>query len=385
MSKSDARILISSHSPTVTTGYGRVVRRLTHAFRSAGRDVAAAGFGYNGEPHELPYPVFKLDSYDSPERLSVAVHEFSPDILLTLSDPWTFKYVPQMAQRKSFKWIAYFPLDGRPFPADWKPWLENVDVPVVLSKFTQDCVAEATGRTPVLIYHGVDTQSFRPMDRGQAKELAHVSGHFVVGCVARNQQRKNLPALVKAFAQFAADKPDAVLYLHTQVRGHWDLYELVKRFGVEDKTRVTEGLGTDRGVPDALLATVYNAMDVFVLPTMGEGFGLPLVESQACGTPALATDYSACPELLADPIQRLRVKETLIMGHNFEQAVVDTGDIVEKIEYFYRNPVELRELGERCHRFAKQFDWSIPCRQFVDLIASLDAPAQPIETLVKSS
>jgi len=223
MSKSDARILISSHSPTVTTGYGRVVRRLTHAFRSAGRDVAAAGFGYNGEPHELPYPVFKLDSYDSPERLSVAVHEFSPDILLTLSDPWTFKYVPQMAQRKSFKWIAYFPLDGQPFPADWKPWLENVDVPVVLSKFTQDCVAEATGRTPVLIYHGVDTQSFRPMDRGQAKELAHVSGHFVVGCVARNQQRKNLPALVKAFAQFAADKPDAVLYLHTQVRGHWDL------------------------------------------------------------------------------------------------------------------------------------------------------------------
>ena len=150
---------------------------------------------------------------------------------------------------------------------------------------------------------------------------------------------------MRAFAKFAADKPDAVLYLHTQVRGHWDLYELVKRFGVEDKTRVTEGLGTDRGVPDALLATVYNAMDVFVLPTMGEGFGLPLVESQACGTPALATDYSACPELLADPIQRLRVKETLIMGHNFEQAVVDTGDIVEKIEYFYRNPVELRELG----------------------------------------
>ena len=35
-----------------------------------------------------------------------------------------------------------------------------------------------------------------------------------------------------------------------------------------------------RGVPDALLATVYNAMDVFVLPTMGEGFGLPIVESQ---------------------------------------------------------------------------------------------------------
>jgi glycosyltransferase involved in cell wall biosynthesis len=363
-------ILFAGHSPTVTTGYGRVVRRLAHAFRGAGHEVAAAGFGYNGEPHELPYPVFKLDSYDSPERLSVAVHEFSPDVLLTLSDPWTFKYVPQMAQRRSFKWIAYFPLDGRPFPEDWKAWLADVDVPVVLSKFTQECVAEATGRTPVLIYHGVDTHSFKPMDRQHAKELAHVAGHFVVGCVARNQQRKNLPALVKAFAKFAADKPDAILYLHTQVRGHWDLYELVKRFGVEDKTRVTEGLGTDRGVPDTLLATVYNAMDVFVLPTMGEGFGLPLVESQACGTPALATDYSACPELLADPIQRLKVKDTLIMGHNFEQAVVDTDDIVEKIEHFYRNPLELRERA-RWHQLAQGFEWAEACRPFVELLESV--------------
>ena len=152
------------------------------------------------------------------------------------------------------------------------------------------------------------------------------------------------------------------------MRGHWDLYELVKRFGVEDKTRVTEGLGADRGVPDALLATVYNAMDVFVLPTMGEGFGLPLVESQACGTPALATDFSACPEVLAEPIQRLKVKETLIMGHNFERAIVDTDDIVEKLEYFYRKPAELRELGERCHRFAQRFEWAEACRAFVELV-----------------
>ena len=59
----------------------------------------------------------------------------------------------------------------------------------------------------------------------------------------------------------------------------------------------------------------------------------------------MATDYSACPELLPDPIQRLKVKDTLIMGHNFEQAVVDTDDIVEKLEHFYWNPLELRERG----------------------------------------
>jgi glycosyltransferase involved in cell wall biosynthesis len=365
-----ARILFASHSPTVTTGFGRVIRRLADAFREQGYAVAAAGFGYNGEAHDLPYPVFRLFGFDNPELLAAALREFRADVLVTLSDPWTFSYVPKMPERKKLRWIAYFPLDGRPFPEDWKPWLADVDVTVVLSRFAQQCVAEATGKSPLLIYHGVDTQAFRPQDRGHAKQLANVSGHFVIGTVARNQQRKNLPALIKAFAQFAKNKRDVILYLHTQVQGYWDLYELAKRHGVEGKTRVTEGLGTDRGLPDSMLATVYNAMDMFVLPTMGEGFGLPIIESQACGVPAFATDYSACPELLPEPVQRLRVKDMLVMGHNFEQAIVEMNDIVEKLEYFYRNRDDLHTLGQQCHQFAQKFDWSIPCRQFLDLLRS---------------
>ena len=246
---------------------------------------------------------------------------------------------------------------------------------MVFSEFTRKMVTEATGVAPPLIYHGVDTKVFSPIDEEQAKVKAHVSGHFVIGVVARNQQRKNLPALVKAFARFAADKPDAILYLHTQVIGDYNMLELVRRFGIEDKTRVTEGLGTDRGVPDAMLATVYNAMDVFVLPTMAEGFGLPIIEAQACGTPVLATDFSACSELLPDPIQRLRVKETLTMRRNFEQAIVDIDDIVEKLEHLYTHRDELRDLGRRCHAFAQQFDWSVPCKQFVELIGSVTARA----------
>jgi len=56
------------------------------------------------------------------------------------------------------------------------------------------------------------------------------------------------------------------------------------------------------------------------------------------------------------------------MGHNFEQAVVDTDDIASKLEHFYRNPRELRELGERCHAFAQRFEWAEACRAFVGLV-----------------
>jgi len=366
-----SRILFASHSPLGTTGYGRVTRRLAHALMAAGYEVMACGAGYPGCQHELPFRIVPWPQEGKAGTVAAAINSFQPDILLGIGDPWMFDFLPSLPQRGGAVCVVYFPIDGYPLPEDWKRWLQSVDVPVVPSHFAARVIAGSTGKTPPVVYYGVDTRGFCPLDRERAKSLANVAGHFVVGTVARNQQRKNLPALVKAFAIFSKDKPDVLLYLHTQVRGHWDMKELVRRFGIEDKTRVTADLTPDRGVPDDMLATVYNAMDVLVLPTMAEGFGLPIIEAQACGTPALATDFSACPELLPDPSQRLRVKDTLIMGRNFEQAIVDEDDIAAKLDQFYHHRDELTALGRRCHEFAQGFDWSIACRHFVKVIASL--------------
>ena len=373
------QILLISHSPAVATGYGRVTRRLAHAFAEHGHGVTVVGAGNSGDPHELPYLVLPWNNLDAGPVVR-AINDRDPDVMLTIGDPWMFDFLPSLSVGRALLWVAYFPLDGFPVPERWRNWIRAPNVPVVFSRFAEDLVAGSTGLTPRVIYHGVDTQSFTPREKQQAKQTANVRAKFVVGTVARNQQRKNLPALVKAFAQFAADKPDAILYLHTQVQGDYDMLELVRRFGIEEKTRVTASLGTDRGVPDAQLATVYNAMDLFVLPTMAEGFGLPIIESQACGTPALVTDFSACPELVPDPIQRLKVKDTLVMRRNLEQAIVDVDDIAAKLEYFYTHRDELADLGKRCHQFAQQFDWSIACNQFVELLASLDVPKTHTKT-----
>jgi glycosyltransferase involved in cell wall biosynthesis len=243
------KILIASHSPTCTTGYGRVTRRLAHAFGKAGHTVAVAGMSYRGGRHELPYRIFPWEERRSRESFAVACREFGPDVLLTIGDPWMFAFLPALPERRSAAWVAYFPVDGRPLPVEWKPWIAAVDAAVVFCRFTRDLVAEATGKPPELIYHGVDTKRFRPMGKPTAKRLANVADHFVVGTVARNQQRKNLPALLRAFARFAENKSDVLLYLHTQVRAEWDLKELSRSLGIENKTRVTAALGGGSGIP----------------------------------------------------------------------------------------------------------------------------------------
>lgn len=367
-------ILLTSHSPTLTTGYGRVARRLAHALRAAGHQITVVGAGYTGRPHELPYRISPWPEM-SAAAIGQAIQTEKPDVLLTIGDPWMYESLPVLPEIKETTWLAYFPVDGRPLPEAWRRWVLAVDVPVVFSKFAQEVVRSATGTPPRLIYHGVDTDRFRPQDKEKAKERTGMKGRFVVGTVARNHLRKNLPALLKAFAAFATGKPDVLLYLHTLLQGDWDLPAMAKQLGIAAKTRGTAELHGERGVSDPQLITIYNAMDLFVLPTMAEGFGLPIMESQSCGVPALVTDYSACPELLPDPIQRLKVKETLIMNRNFEQAVVDVDDLVSKLEHFYRNRDELEALGKRCREFAGRFEWSDACRQFVELLASL--PARP--------
>jgi glycosyltransferase involved in cell wall biosynthesis len=367
-----AKILLVGHSPLLTTGYGRVVRELAAALSAAGNDVCVQAMGYTGEPHKFSCRIVGLPTVYTPEDVVSAARREGANLLLTVGDPWMYAGLPEAllrdGGRSREKWLAYFPVDGQPVPESWKRWIAAVDVPVVFCNWTADLIRRETGRRPQVIPHGVDTRVFRPMDKTAAKARVGVSGAFVVGCVAANQQRKNLPALVKAFAAFAKNKPDVMLYLHTQIDGYWDVEELVRRFGVEPKTRATLNLDPRRGIDDAKLATIYNAFDVFVLPTMAEGFGLPIVESQACGVPCLVTDYSACSELVPEPFNRLRVKDTLIMARNFEQAMVDESDIAAKLERLYADRAEAQRLGGAGRRFVQQFEWDGVRARFVRLI-----------------
>jgi glycosyltransferase involved in cell wall biosynthesis len=73
---------------------------------------------------------------------------------------------------------------------------------------------------------------------------------------------------------------------------HGELVELVRSLGLTDRVTFT-GF-----VPDADLVLLYNAADMLVLPSKGEGFGLPAIEAMACGLPVTASDRNSLPQVL---------------------------------------------------------------------------------------
>lgn len=389
-----AHILYMSDSPTVSTGYGRVSKELAVALHNAGHKVTVIGWGYNGEGHNFPFDIIPCNTHAEnfgEDKVANYIREEQPDILFTLGDPWMTEYVPYMEERKAVVWLSYFPIDGYPIPPDWHSWIRNIDVPVTFSKFSFNLVKEILGKNPVFIPHGVDTDNFKPLNQKDElkRQIIGDDSKFVVGCVARNQPRKNIPALIKGFSQFAKNKDDVALYLHMQMRDvGWNIDELVKRFNLEGKAFQTNGFNAMRGVSDEDLNRIYNMFDIMTLPTMAEGFGLPILESQSAGTPVLVTDFSACTELVVDRQELIKVKDTLIMGRSIEQAIADTDDIAYKLNIFYKDwknkeSKKLKELGAKGRSKALDMDWKIINKEFVKLIAHIEPQAKKLDKDIK--
>jgi len=114
-------------------------------------------------------------------------------------------------------------------------------------------------------------------------------------------RRKALDQQLLAFARFHARHPDSLLALHTAPLGpapSTNLHGLAARLGISGAVSFPEGYLYDTGqITQEQMAAWYNGIDVLSLCSYGEGFGVPLIEAQACGTPVICTDGSAMSEL----------------------------------------------------------------------------------------
>lgn len=152
-----------------------------------------------------------------------------------------------------------------------------------------------------VVYPGVDAvyRPLPPEEIAAFRQRQDLSDRFVLH-VGTLQPRKNIPTLLDAFAQAAP--PDVMLVL---VGGKgWlfdEIFARVQALGLQERVRFTGY------VPDEDLPFWYNAASVLAFPSVYEGFGMPVVEAMACGTPVVAAASSSLPEaageagLLFDP------------------------------------------------------------------------------------
>ena len=315
-----AAIFWYSNSARATTGYGQQTNQVISRLIKDGHSLGVLeNFGMEtGLPMKingaLCYPrgydhysndVFPLSAEDFFTR-----HSDMPQLIFTLYDVW----VLDNPAYEKMEFNSWTPIDHEGITPAVLTWLNKPNVkPIAMSKHGHELMNK-DGIVNTYIPHAIEkVYEYTPitkMPNGEQKDMRDVinvpKDSFLVLMNAANKGvhpvRKSFGEAIMAFAEFAKKNKDAVLYLHTDVQGTHGipLMPLFQQLNIQGRVFFPSYYTYFNGLNQHLMAGLYSAADVLLMPSMGEGFGIPSIEAQACGTRVIVSDFSAQPELVGD-------------------------------------------------------------------------------------
>ena len=298
------RIVWHSNAPWNNSGYGKETALFVPRIASLGHEIAAIAAPYTFSGAILEWngiPVLPCARDSAGNDTIVSSHEyFKADLTITLADPFgLLKAAETLSQINVAHW---FPVDCAPLGrGDVTVLREGRGIPIAMSRFGEKVLRDE-GTDPLYVPHGVDTGVFKPGDPRAYRDTLHgvTDETFVVGLCAMNRDvsRKSFQETFLAFADFHRKHPDSFLAVHSSPGGGLNLNAMAARLGITAAVGFPDSYSYDLNlISDEQLATWYNGLDVLSMTSYGEGFGLPLIEAQACGIPVVTTDASATAEL----------------------------------------------------------------------------------------
>lgn len=299
--------------------------------------------------------------------LTTSTHNFFANGILIHNCPW-------------------LPIDHDPVPQIVLDCLQGAHLPLTYSKWGHQLLADA-GVDNLYIPHGIEPSVYRvnsdqeAVNQFRQQKLRDVD-HLTV-MVAANKgfpDRKAFQVQLRSWAKFAKDKPGAKLYIHTEPStryGGIDMFTLLRHLGIGERVFFPNQYEYSQGYSAEYLAMMYNAADVFMGAAMAEGFGIPIIEAQACGTPVIVTDFSSMPELVRWGY-KVAPRDMWWSPLNAWQAWPDVDGIHEALEELYAqwhdqgDRWELRQRLWASEQIHQEYSWDTITRdQWAPLMTRL--------------
>jgi len=212
------------------------------------------------------------------------------------------------------------------------------------------CLLDAAPERVFVVPGGVDP-SFRP---ASAQEVAAVRAEYELArpyllAIGVIEPRKNFPRLIDAYARFRVRTGLQHQLVIAGGKGWLSeaTYDQAERSAFQSDIRFTGY------VPERYLAALYTGAEVFAYPSLYEGFGLPVLEAMACGTPVVCANTSSLPEFAGDAALLVPPEDLDAMADALEQACVDT-DVRE-------------DLRTRGAKRAASFPWERSAAKLVEI------------------
>jgi len=385
------------------SAYSKITLEVCTRLAKMGYQVAHIPMGMANRMGKWVYRgVMIYPSGQNPFGEDVAVDhyiDFKADMMVILKDCWVIRYLHKYALNTVF----YTPVDHSPVSPSITSRLHTAFAVLVPSRFAQRELRNAGVDVPIFYCpHGARADIFVPMDRRSCKRLWYLpEDSFTVLVVAMNRSRKLISRMLRAFKLFRDWNPDVEsnMFLWTDVYGGREEYEgalalgvggvgvnllpEIIELGLNEVVYWPEPRLYHEGIPDGgdgwSMVTLYNAADVLLGTTGGEGFFMPGVEAQLCGVPVIVTDYAAAPEIVGAGLT-VPYSDYIVMNTpGTRYALPDLEKTARAIEKIMNS--DPAKLARRARRFAERFDWKrVMSRYFKPFLEWAEVELKPLVT-----
>lgn len=218
------------------------------------------------------------------------------------------------------------------------------------------CVSSSTREDVLRLQHTVPADQVHVIPLAAAAELAPVRQPAALEAVRQRfalspadrlilslgtlEPRKNLNLVLESFQRLRARQPGLPVRLLLVGAPGWQMQPLLRRLETDGAAQAIRLTGF---VEDDLLASLYSCADVFVYPSLYEGFGLPPLEAMQCGTPVIVSRSSCLPELVNDA--------------GIQVDPHDPDGLCDALERVLLDPATHRDLSQRGLQRARAFHW----------------------------
>jgi len=350
------------------TGFGRVAEYLIPALAKE-HEVHALAVNYGGDPNEMqqvcqmyPAMAYGTDPFGS-DRIAELVQRIKPDLVWVTNDFWIainlWHHIKELKETIPFKFFCYTPIDSYGIYPETMPPTQEWDGLATYTRFGAEELEKAGYSKHIdIVGHGTDSAKFFPMGKMECRKALGVPEDvFIVFNGNRNQPRKRIDLTIKAFIEFALDKPDARLWLNMGRKDMgWDLVPLFKRVArdmeydsVGKLILTSSAFSTENCLPVEQLNQVYNAVDIGLNTCIGEGWGLVNTEHAATGVAQLVPDHTSLKEIFHN-VPRIPIESWEVdRNYGLDRGQPSASKAAELLTQYYEDRELLASTGKLCY------------------------------------